>query len=566
MQLRNINHTYYIKDGDTATKIKLQVLDYENQPFDLKSAEKVEVIIGINEGRLLTKEPDLLDETGVLEFRIDEDDVLVVGKNLVEVHITTIDGRLQKAPSKGYYELILSRSIDTLGANVTKVTLQYVLDEVEKTKQDLTDEVENAIGYVDAKISQMQSDVQDVNERLAQTVVMSFNNSSISEPRINTNNRKVVSHLNGAVRATSTGVLVDNSAPNKMTIDTPGNNTYTVIFDATRDFNEILSNYIELSVMADWTKINSITLKIVPDKTNTSDYYSRLISRTRNPKILDSYPTNQPVLLRVSRNSFTKNGNPAFFGLDSNSEIHLLVGTREATRVTFLDGILASEPLAPTMIMFDDGDIGVYEYAFPVMKERGIPGTFFVITNNIGEPGWCSWEQLHEMQEAGWTIANHTSNHINLMESTLDEAIEAIEQGSDALSSRGFRGANILAAPYNALDSTRQPYVSHVVKSLRLGADGNNAYNNPLYSLTYPAIVRARSVINTDTPQYVFENDYLAKKQQGYLQAINYHVINTDGYSQFTYKASDFEATMDLLVNDGATFINYEEYLNVYLS
>ena len=71
MQLRNINHTYYIKDGDTATKIKLQVLDYENQPFDLKSAEKVEVIIGINEGRLLTKEPDLLDETGVLEFRIE---------------------------------------------------------------------------------------------------------------------------------------------------------------------------------------------------------------------------------------------------------------------------------------------------------------------------------------------------------------------------------------------------------------------------------------------------------------------------------------------------------------
>ena len=170
MQLRNINHTYYIKDEDTATKIKLQVLDYENQPFDLKSAEKVEVIIGINEGRLLTKEPALLDETGVLEFRIDEDDVLVVGKNFVEVHITTIDGRLQKAPSKGYYELILSRSIDTLGANVTKVTLQYFLDEVEKTKQDLTDEVENAIGYVDAKISQMQSDVQDAVQYTSETV------------------------------------------------------------------------------------------------------------------------------------------------------------------------------------------------------------------------------------------------------------------------------------------------------------------------------------------------------------------------------------------------------------
>ena len=170
VQLRNINHTYYIKDEDTATKIKLQVLDYENQPFDLKSAEKVEVIIGINEGRLLTKEPDLLDETGVLEFRIDEDDVLVVGKNLVEVHITTIDGRLQKAPSKGYYELILSRSIDTLGANVTKITLQRLLDEVEETKQDLTDEVENAIGYVDAKISQMQSDVQDAVQYTSETV------------------------------------------------------------------------------------------------------------------------------------------------------------------------------------------------------------------------------------------------------------------------------------------------------------------------------------------------------------------------------------------------------------
>jgi len=424
-------------------------------------------------------------------------------------------------------------------------------------KVDVTGEVDKRFGEVTSQLAE--------NANLSRRTA--FNNGvTATDTRLKNNKRKMLSHLNGSVIATSTDVVVTNTEPNKMIIQTPGAGGYTVRFNATREAGESLLNYVDLVISAlDWSKITSITLKLVLDKTDTNSYYSILMSGINAPLIKDSIPSKQKSLFRFPKTAFVKTGTPAYFGLNSNSEISLLVGTLEPTTITLHDGVLASEPNAPTMIMFDDGLKEVYDYAFPLMQARGIVGTFFVITNSVGADTHCTWEQLQEMQEAGWTIANHSSDHSNLMNVTLDEAITAVEEGAGELTKRGFRGANILAAPFNALDSTRNDYVTHVAKSLRLGADGLLNYNNPLLVVTYPAIVRARSVENTDTPNYVFTNDYQAKKAVGYLQAINYHRIDPVGAGQYDYSADNFEATLDLLIGDNATFINYEEYLNAYL-
>ena len=71
------------------------------------------------------------------------------------------------------------------------------------------------------------------------------------------------------------------------------------------------------------------------------------------------------------------------------------------------------KPVNPVVITFDDAYDSVYNIAFPYMKARGIPGTVYMCGAFAGTPSFLSLAQLHEMQDAGWTIANHTYDHLN---------------------------------------------------------------------------------------------------------------------------------------------------------
>ncbi|NJN81135.1 MAG: polysaccharide deacetylase family protein, partial [Caldilineaceae bacterium] len=45
-------------------------------------------------------------------------------------------------------------------------------------------------------------------------------------------------------------------------------------------------------------------------------------------------------------------------------------------------------------ITFDDGTIDNFELAFPVLKRMEFPAVIFMITDNIGKPGWLTEEDL----------------------------------------------------------------------------------------------------------------------------------------------------------------------------
>ena len=65
------------------------------------------------------------------------------------------------------------------------------------------------------------------------------------------------------------------------------------------------------------------------------------------------------------------------------------------------------------LITFDDGCLGVYENAYPIIKKYNIPVTAFIIDSNVGTSGAFSWEQAKEMEESGLVkIASHGKRHI----------------------------------------------------------------------------------------------------------------------------------------------------------
>lgn len=75
-------------------------------------------------------------------------------------------------------------------------------------------------------------------------------------------------------------------------------------------------------------------------------------------------------------------------------------------------------------ISFDDSYASVYDSAYPRLKKRGWPFTFFVNTDSVGAGKvFVNWEQLREMSKHGVTIANHTRLHNHLPRREKDESV-----------------------------------------------------------------------------------------------------------------------------------------------
>ncbi|MEO0852530.1 MAG: polysaccharide deacetylase family protein, partial [Cyanobacteria bacterium J06648_11] len=75
----------------------------------------------------------------------------------------------------------------------------------------------------------------------------------------------------------------------------------------------------------------------------------------------------------------------------------------------------AELPEKPILLTFDDGYMGQYEFAYPLLKEFNYPATFFVQTGFVGvytSKDHFTWDQMREMEREGLvSIEPHTINH-----------------------------------------------------------------------------------------------------------------------------------------------------------
>ncbi len=73
-------------------------------------------------------------------------------------------------------------------------------------------------------------------------------------------------------------------------------------------------------------------------------------------------------------------------------------------------------PPNPVVLTFDDGYADAYHVVFPILREFGYTGTFFVITRRLdeGHPAYLTWTQAREMAQAGMSIESHTTDHFDL--------------------------------------------------------------------------------------------------------------------------------------------------------
>lgn len=72
-------------------------------------------------------------------------------------------------------------------------------------------------------------------------------------------------------------------------------------------------------------------------------------------------------------------------------------------------------PKGAVVLTFDDNNLGLYRYLYPLLKRFRWPAVLFVHTDYVGKPTskeHCTWAQLKEMEKSGLVkVYPHTASH-----------------------------------------------------------------------------------------------------------------------------------------------------------
>jgi peptidoglycan/xylan/chitin deacetylase (PgdA/CDA1 family) len=82
-------------------------------------------------------------------------------------------------------------------------------------------------------------------------------------------------------------------------------------------------------------------------------------------------------------------------------------------------------------LSFDDGYSDLYEHAFPLLRQEGLPAIIYLVTDHR-EDAWrrtksllplqlLNWAQIREMADSGITFGSHTRTHSNLTRCTPEQ-------------------------------------------------------------------------------------------------------------------------------------------------
>lgn len=129
----------------------------------------------------------------------------------------------------------------------------------------------------------------------------------------------------------------------------------------------------------------------------------------------------------------------------------------------------SNTPMGGTLsITFDDGYRDNAEVAAPILKQLGLPATFFVTTGFIEsqqvpfwdhdlpvQPGWMSWEQVRELDRDGFDIGCHTHTHIDMGTATAGAIREELRTSKQILERQLGKPVTLFAYPFGGPEHIR---------------------------------------------------------------------------------------------------------------
>lgn len=104
------------------------------------------------------------------------------------------------------------------------------------------------------------------------------------------------------------------------------------------------------------------------------------------------------------------------------------------------------------LIGFDDGWLGNYENAFPILKKLNIPAAIYVVDDLVGTPGYFNWDQAKEMADSCLiSIYSHGRTHIFYDKESSETLLKDVNYAYDNIEKyTGKKKNKVFTYPYGA--------------------------------------------------------------------------------------------------------------------
>ncbi len=125
-------------------------------------------------------------------------------------------------------------------------------------------------------------------------------------------------------------------------------------------------------------------------------------------------------------------------------------GYTTITLAQAFDAVYRGAPLPekPIILSFDDGYDNHFSEVFPRLKDRGMVGTFAIITGYVEAGGpYLTWQNIREMADAGMEIISHTATHIDLGSSADATVRQQIAESKAVLEERTGKPVRFIVYP-----------------------------------------------------------------------------------------------------------------------
>jgi peptidoglycan/xylan/chitin deacetylase (PgdA/CDA1 family) len=95
-------------------------------------------------------------------------------------------------------------------------------------------------------------------------------------------------------------------------------------------------------------------------------------------------------------------------------------------KTAILSELFNDVPEKRVILTFDDGYKDLMTNAFPTLKVYGFRGVTFIIVDDVGKPGYVTWDDLKLLKNEGWEIGSHSLTHLDLEVSSNDTSQKQI--------------------------------------------------------------------------------------------------------------------------------------------
>lgn len=208
---------------------------------------------------------------------------------------------------------------------------------------------------------------------------------------------------------------------------------------------------------------------------------------------------------------------------------------------------------------FDDNYGSHYSLALPVLKEKGVSATVYVISDYVGANGQIDWGQLLELQNVhGWEVGSQSRTHKDLTKVDLETLMDEVEGSKKLLASHGLF-VRSFAAPYGALNATVRAYAAKCYSSVR-GVGGFNSLNVDPCSLLAMTI---ESDTKVETVEGWIDEAISGNK---WLILLFHEIIRGVPKSRYQYSLAGLRAIVDYAVKKKIKIVNVSEGIELVKS